>query len=121
MASGNYDIICEQGTTFRLNVNYYDNSGSAYNLVPSDAPSKFWLRMDIRTSLYESNTSASGLIVRFSTENDFNYTGTIAAGTSVVLVDADSDANHIIILPAPVVGNIITIIENGTTGYELRT
>ena len=51
MASGNYDIICEQGTTFRLNVNYYDNAGQAYNLVPSDAPSKFWLRMDIRTSL----------------------------------------------------------------------
>ncbi len=82
MASGNYDIICEQGTTFRLNVNYYDNAGQAYNLVPNDAPSKYWLRMDIRTSLYESNTSSSGLIVRFATENDFNYTGTIAAGTT---------------------------------------
>lgn len=45
----------------------------------------------------------------------------IPAGTAVALVNADSDANHIIILPAPVVGNIITIIENGTTGYELRT
>ena len=48
-------------------------------------------------------------------------TGTIAAGTSVVSVNADSDANHIIILPAPVVGNIIHLIETGTTGYELRT
>ena len=45
----------------------------------------------------------------------------IPAGTAVALVNADSDANHIVILPAPVVGNIIHIIENGTTGYELRT
>lgn len=45
----------------------------------------------------------------------------IPAGTATVLVNADSDANHIVILPAPVVGNIIHIIENGTTGYELRT
>lgn len=45
----------------------------------------------------------------------------IPAGTAVALVNADSDANHIVILPAPVVGNIIIIIENGTTGYELRT
>jgi hypothetical protein len=45
----------------------------------------------------------------------------IPAGTSVALVNADGDANHIVILPAPVVGNIIHIIENGTTGYELRT
>ena len=69
-------------------------------------------------------TAATGVqssaIVRTATD-DGSGNGTIAAGTSVVLVDADSDANHIIILPAPVVGNIITIIENGTTGYELRT
>mgnify|MGYP005990929665 CR=1 FL=1 len=45
----------------------------------------------------------------------------IPAGTATVLVNADGDANHIVILPAPVVGNIIHIIENGTTGYELRT
>ena len=53
--------------------------------------------------------------------DDGTGTGTIAAGTSVVSVNADSDANHIIILPAPVVGNIIHLIETGTTGYELRT
>lgn len=69
-------------------------------------------------------TAATGVqssaVARTATD-DGSGNGTIAAGTSVVLVDADSDANHIIILPAPVVGNIITIIENGTTGYELRT
>ena len=53
--------------------------------------------------------------------DDGSGTGTIPAGTAVALVNADSDANHIVILPAPVVGNIITIIESGTTGYELRT
>jgi hypothetical protein len=45
----------------------------------------------------------------------------IPAGTSVALVDADSDASHIVILPTPVVGNIIHIIETATTGYELRS
>ena len=47
--------------------------------------------------------------------------GTIPAGISSVIVNADSDANHIIILPAPVLGNIIHIMEAGTTGYELRS
>jgi hypothetical protein len=46
---------------------------------------------------------------------------TIPAGTAVALINADSDANHIVILPAPVVGNIIHIIETATTGYELRS
>ena len=62
----------------------------------------------------------SAAVARTATD-DGTGTGTIAAGTSVVLVNADSDANHIIILPAPVVGNIITLIETATTGYELRT
>ena len=31
-----------------------------------------------------------------------------------------SDANHIIVLPPPVVGHIL-ILHNGSTGYELRT
>jgi len=53
--------------------------------------------------------------------DDGTGTGTIAAGTSVVSVNADSDANHIIILPAPVIGNVIRLIETATTGYELRT
>ncbi len=45
----------------------------------------------------------------------------IPAGTAVALIDADSDADHIVILPAPVVGNVIILIEDGTTGYELRS
>jgi hypothetical protein len=45
----------------------------------------------------------------------------IPAGTAVASINADGDANHIVILPAPVVGNIINIIETATTGYELRS
>jgi len=45
----------------------------------------------------------------------------IPAGTAVALINADSDADHIVILPAPVVGNIIHIIETASTGYELRS
>ena len=69
-------------------------------------------------------TVATGIqstaVARTATD-DGTGDGTIAAGTSMVLIDADSDANHIIILPAPVVGNIIHLIEAGTTGYELRS
>lgn len=50
---------------------------------------------------------------------DGTGTGTIAAGTHVVAVTS-SDANHIIVLPAPVVGNVIELLGNAT-GYELRT
>ena len=45
----------------------------------------------------------------------------ISPDTSVALINADSDANHIVVLPQPIIGNIIHLIENGTTGYELRT
>ena len=49
-------------------------------------------------------------------------TGTIAdgAGQLQIIVVTCDDANKIIILPTPVVGTIIVII-NGTTGYELRS
>jgi len=49
-------------------------------------------------------------------------TGTIAGGPSlqVVTVAVTTDANDIIILPAPVIGTIIVLL-NGTTGYELRS
>ena len=50
---------------------------------------------------------------------DGTGTGTIAAGTSFVTVTCDQ-VDKIIILPAPVVGNIIHLM-NGATGYELRT
>lgn len=46
-------------------------------------------------------------------------TGTISAGVTHVVVTSD-DANKILVLPAPVPGQEITII-NGTTGYELRS
>jgi len=80
--------------------------------------------IDGTLSVAEAATGTIGFqnsaVARTAT-NDGTGTGTIAAGTAVVSVNADSDAAHIIILPAPVVGNIIHLIETGTTGYELRT
>jgi len=46
-------------------------------------------------------------------------TGTISTGSTHVVVTSAS-ANNIIVLPAPVPGVRITIV-NGATGYELRT
>lgn len=46
-------------------------------------------------------------------------TGTISAGVTYVSVTSD-DANKIIVLPAPVPGLLVTLV-NGATGYELRT
>lgn len=46
-------------------------------------------------------------------------TGTLTAGSQFVTVTS-SDANHIIILPAPAPGTKITLI-NGATGYKLRS
>ena len=42
-------------------------------------------------------------------------------GTSFVTVNADGDANHIVILPTPTPGTIVYLTENGSTGYELRS
>lgn len=44
----------------------------------------------------------------------------IPAGTAVANITSGAAA-RIVILPAPVIGNIINIIEDGTTGYELRS
>ena len=48
-------------------------------------------------------------------------TGTIAAGTSFVAVTGGANADYIIKLPAPVVGNIIWLSPTTSTGYELRS
>lgn len=50
---------------------------------------------------------------------DGTGTGTIAAGTGYVTVTS-ADANNIIVLPAPVIGHVVRLM-NGATGYELRT
>jgi hypothetical protein len=59
--------------------------------------------------------------VSVTATDDGTGTGQIPVGANFVTVDADSDANHIVTLPAPVVGTIIHIAESGTTGFELRT
>lgn len=50
---------------------------------------------------------------------DGTGTGTIGASESWVTVTCD-DANKIIVLPAPTPGRSV-IIQNGATGYELRS
>ena len=62
--------------------------------------------------------SQNAAVARTATA-DGTGTGQIAAGTSFVTVTCDS-ADKIITLPAPVVGNVIYLM-NGGTGYELRT
>ena len=53
---------------------------------------------------------------------DGTTTGTIAAAGMVQIVKVTAtDANHIIVLPAPVLGKIVVLIEVTTAGYELRT
>ena len=52
--------------------------------------------------------------------DDGTGTGVIAASPSMVVVDADGDANHIVTLPAPVAGTMLTIYV-GATGCELQS
>ena len=60
----------------------------------------------------------SAAVARTATADGLT-TGVIAAGTRYVTVTSD-DANKIVTLPAPVVGNIITLYI-GATGVEVRT
>ena len=61
----------------------------------------------------------SAAVARTATA-DGTGTGTIADGTSHVTVTSGG-ANTIIILPTPTPGNVVTLAETGTTGYELRS
>jgi hypothetical protein len=63
--------------------------------------------------------SQNSAVARTATETGAG-TGTIAAGTSFVTVTCDT-ATKIIVLPAPVVGNIVWLYAPGTTGFELRS
>lgn len=73
-------------------------------------------------SYFASTVTSTGGVQSAATALTATDSGiAIPAGTAVALINADSDANHIVILPVPVVGNIINIIETATTGYELRS
>ena len=45
----------------------------------------------------------------------------IPSGTSVCLIDVDGDANHRVLLPAPIQGNMITFHTTSTDNFELST
>jgi hypothetical protein len=57
-------------------------------------------------------------VARTATDDGLT-TAIIAAGTSYVTVTS-ADAAHFIVLPAPVVGHEVVLM-NGATGYELQT
>lgn len=66
-----------------------------------------------------SSTFGSLPIVPRTATADGTGTGTIANGNCFVQVTVD-DANKIIILPPPIPGTIVKLL-NGATGYELRS
>lgn len=70
------------------------------------------------TTVTASTGVQSAAVARTATSDGLT-TGTIAAGTSFVSVTS-ANANNIIVLPVPVVGNRVTLAV-AATGYELRT
>ena len=73
MESANYDISHEQGTDFVLNINYYDDQGSAIDMSGGD----YWAKMEVRGQKYELDQDDTSLKIRFSTSNTYGYTGSI--------------------------------------------
>jgi hypothetical protein len=71
------------------------------------------------TSWQATNAMGSLPIIARTATAAGTTTGTIATGNVFVQVTSD-DANKIIILPAPVPGTIVKLL-NGATGYELRS
>tara|TARA_B110000858_G_scaffold55465_1_gene64446 strand:+ start:51 stop:536 length:486 start_codon:yes stop_codon:yes gene_type:complete len=67
---------------------------------------------------FTAGTQAAAVAVVATVAGD--GTGAIPAGTSVASITC-SGATKIVTLPAPVIGNIIYLIETATTGYELRS
>jgi hypothetical protein len=81
----------------------------AYLHASADGALGSWFNLERRAEIVEARTAtASGAT-----------TGTISPASTHVTVTS-SDANHIIILPAPVVGKKLTI-HAGATGFELRS
>lgn len=98
--------------------NRLDTSDALLNVTPGTVSAS-------KAVVVDASKIISGLLFPKTARTvtaDGTGTGTIAAGAGqlqVIVVTSD-DANKILVLPAPVVGIIIVII-NGTTGYELRS
>tara|TARA_R100000951_G_C2622827_1_gene175055 strand:+ start:384 stop:1256 length:873 start_codon:yes stop_codon:yes gene_type:complete len=74
-------------------------------------------------TLSSGNTTVDGLVydpVIVTATAAGDGVGIIASGKSMVKVTS-TDANHIVTLPIPSIGQVIYIVEDGTTGYELRS
>ena len=65
-------------------------------------------------------TGAQSSSVAVTATSNGSGTGTIVSGTSFVTVSSTNDS-HIVVLPAPVVGNIIHIINPTSKKYELKS
>ncbi len=66
-------------------------------------------------------TGTPDAVARTATSDGLT-TGIIAAAGMVQIVKVTSaNANNILVLPAPILGKIVVVIEVSTVGYELRT
>lgn len=79
MTSGRYDIVVDQGSTFRKTITWKDSSGSAVNLTGYTA------RMQARTTM-----SASSTIVQLTTANGGITLGGSAGTIDLYISDTDT-------------------------------
>ena len=93
--------------------------GSAWRLFQQDqSNSTAFTGGTVASATTFTAGSQNSAVARTATA-DGTGTGTIAAGTSFVSVTS-GNADHIVVLPAPVVGNSI-MLHVAANGYELRT
>lgn len=79
MPAGSYNIVCDQGATFGLNLTYEDASGTPVNLTGYSA------RMQVRLK-----TSSPTTILSLTSGNEITLGG--SAGTIVIAISAATTA-----------------------------
>lgn len=87
--------------------------------------------LDDTAPAFTGAPTIGGLGIVTGTATNIARTATVAGATTGLIADGAgrlqvylitaTDANHIIILPTPVVGTIVVLCEVSTVGYELRT
>lgn len=86
--------------------------------------------LDDTAPAFTGAPTIGGVGIILGTPAPIAQTATVAGATTGTIVEAGqvqickvtaTDANHIIILPAPVIGKIVVLVEVSTVGYELRT
>lgn len=82
MSAGVYNVICEQGSSFRLDLTYTNDDGSPIHLAG------FKAQMDIR----RSHTTNSRLISQLSTENGRIQVPTPETGEILLAIPSEDTA-----------------------------